>query len=349
MSEKVRDIESTVYLWFAANDTSGSAGDGASAAADVRLGGAAADAAPVLSVTPTLLSHTDYPAGCYEVEIAATTANGFAAGNDYAVFCTLAIDSQNPAGLVGEFRLEAANEAPNTVARIQDGLAQTGADGDTLETLSDQLDNVASAGDGARTIIFTLTDGAGTVANGLKTQVEDGSGNLVAGPLPTDSLGQRTYYLDDGSYKLVTPSTAVWQGNSEEVTVSASASVDVTLTAQTLPTPSAADKYVIILNAADEYGDLVGADAWTVKVTDVRPRGLSTANLVQLTERNAITVDGNGQASFEVSQETETVTLAITPTLADGTTGATETITVEIDADKADDEGRIYLADLMTD
>lgn len=98
-------LEDTIYLWFAANDTSGSGGDGANAAAHVRLAGAAAGAIPVLSPTPTLLSHANYPAGCYEIAVAATDGNGFAAGNTYAVFCTLAIDSQNPSGFVGAFTL----------------------------------------------------------------------------------------------------------------------------------------------------------------------------------------------------------------------------------------------------
>ena len=99
-------LETTVYFWFAANDTSGSGGDGATPLADVRLAGAAADAIPVLSPTPTLLSHANYPAGCYEVAVAATNANGFAANNTYAVFCTLAIGSQNPTGFVGSFDLK---------------------------------------------------------------------------------------------------------------------------------------------------------------------------------------------------------------------------------------------------
>lgn len=98
-------LEDTVYLFFAANDTAGSGGDGATPAFDVRLAGAAASAAPVLSGTPDLLSHANYPAGCHEVAVAATAANGFAAGNVYAVFCTLAIDSQNPTGFVGAFAL----------------------------------------------------------------------------------------------------------------------------------------------------------------------------------------------------------------------------------------------------
>lgn len=99
-------LDDTVYLWFAANDTSGSGGDGASPAADVRLAGAAADAAPVYSPTPVLLTHANYPAGAHEIAIVASAANGFAANNTYAVFCTLLVDSQNPTGFVGSFDLK---------------------------------------------------------------------------------------------------------------------------------------------------------------------------------------------------------------------------------------------------
>lgn len=101
-----RILEDTVYFWFASNDTSGSGGDGASPVYDVRLAGAAAGAIPVLSGSATLLSHANYPPGCHEVAIAATSGNGFSAGNTYAVFCTLAVDGQNPSGFVGAFSLE---------------------------------------------------------------------------------------------------------------------------------------------------------------------------------------------------------------------------------------------------
>lgn len=100
-----KTLGDTVYFWFGANDTDGSGNDGASAVFDVRLAGAAADAAPLLSGNATLLSHANYPAGCYEVAIAATAANGFAANATYAVFCTLLVDSQNPTGFVGSFVL----------------------------------------------------------------------------------------------------------------------------------------------------------------------------------------------------------------------------------------------------
>ena len=99
-------LEDTLYFGFASNATSGSADDGATPLFDVRLGGAAASAAPVLSGTPTLLTHANYSAGCYEVAVAATAANGFAAGNTYLVFVTLTVDSQTPAAMVGSFTLD---------------------------------------------------------------------------------------------------------------------------------------------------------------------------------------------------------------------------------------------------
>ena len=99
-------LEDTVYFWFGANDTSGSGDDGASPLYDVRLAGAAADAIPVLSGSPTLLTHANYSAGAHEVAVAATNANGFAATNTYAVFVTLLVDSQNPTGFAGSFTLD---------------------------------------------------------------------------------------------------------------------------------------------------------------------------------------------------------------------------------------------------
>jgi len=138
-------IDDTVYLWFAGNDTSGSGGDGASPAADVRLAGAAADAAPVYSPTPVLLSHANYPAGAYEIAIAATAGNGFATGNTYAVFCTLAIDSQNPTGFVGSFDTKPVESNPTQLGDSAQSLtdlkdfADTGYDPATHKAQSDLI------------------------------------------------------------------------------------------------------------------------------------------------------------------------------------------------------------------
>src|SRR4026207_850033 len=92
-------VGGTVYFWFAANTTAGSAGDGATPLFDVRLAGAAASAAPTASGTPTLLTHANYTDGLHEIAIDTT---GYANG-EYAVFCTLTISTVNPAGFVGSF------------------------------------------------------------------------------------------------------------------------------------------------------------------------------------------------------------------------------------------------------
>jgi len=214
-------IDDTVYFWFASNDTSGSGDDGAAPAADVRLAGAAAAAAPMYSPVPVLLSDAGYPPGAYEVAITASVANGFAADNTYAVFCTLAVDAQNPTGFVGSFdtmpvqanaieiesadptdtirdsivddanRIDASalnilsgHDPGANIAKAGDAMdliadaikavsydettawpvkaadtgatqiARVGADGDTLETLSDQIDGVPTTGElDARTLL----------------------------------------------------------------------------------------------------------------------------------------------------------------------------------------------------
>lgn len=136
---KYANLGDTLYFWFASNDTSGSGADGESPVADVRLAGAAVDAAPVLSPTPALLTHANYPDGCHEVAVAATEGNGFAAGNEYAVFCSLAVDSQNPTGFIGAFKLD----RPQVEVKEIDGSAVAATSG-KLHVLDDEGNAVAN-------------------------------------------------------------------------------------------------------------------------------------------------------------------------------------------------------------
>jgi hypothetical protein len=165
-------VDDTVYFWFAGNDTSGSGGDGASPAADVRLAGAAADVAPVYSPTPSLLSHVNYPAGAYEIAITASVANGFATGNTYAVFCTLAIDSQNPTGFVGSFDLKPVE---SNVTQI----------GDTAQSATDLKDFADSGYDPGSNKITGTADMRGTDSAALASEYTAGRAayldNLSAG------------------------------------------------------------------------------------------------------------------------------------------------------------------------
>ena len=188
MSHQHRTIGDTVYFWFASNDTSGSGDDGASAAFDVREAGAAAGAAPLLSGSPTLLSHANYPAGCYEVAVAATVGNGFAAGDTFAVFCTLAVDSQNPTGFVGSCNLGAipaavtswngvalstTNPLPNAAPDGAGGLPVSDAGGLDLDTLIGRLDAAITsrAAPGAEMDLVNAPNATAVTAiqNGLAT------------------------------------------------------------------------------------------------------------------------------------------------------------------------------------
>lgn len=153
---KYADLGQTLYYHFAAVDTGGSAVDGATPTCAVRLAGAAVDAVPVYSPTPTLLTHANYPAGYYEVAIAATAANGFAHGSEYAVFGGLTVDAELPQAPIGSFKLAAmptANLLRDTTVAALDGTNPTytftltdGPDFDNA--LKDQLVVVLDASNG---------------------------------------------------------------------------------------------------------------------------------------------------------------------------------------------------------
>lgn len=201
MTHKYQTLEDTVYFWFGANDTSGSGGDGATPVYDVRLGGAAAGAAPVLSGSATLLSHADYPAGAHEVAIAATAANGFAAGSTCGVFCTLLVDSQNPTGFVGSFTLD---PLPNT-------------------------------GTGARTVTVTVNDGSDPLES-ARVRFTKGAATYVQS---TDASGNATFNLDDGTYTVAISLVGYTYAGSSQV-VDGDETPTYSMTALTITAPSAA-------------------------------------------------------------------------------------------------------------
>jgi len=112
---KYVNLNDTVYLHFPVNNTEGSGASGVTPAVQIRRSGDVANAAPVYSATPYLLSHVSFPQGCYEVSIPATTGNGFIIGNEYNAFATISISSQNPTGYIGGFTLNPVNISQNIV------------------------------------------------------------------------------------------------------------------------------------------------------------------------------------------------------------------------------------------
>lgn len=166
----------TVYFWGAANNTSGSGADADSGDFnyDVRLAGGGAADAPIASGTGTLLTHANYPAGAYEVAIS-TSGPTYVAGNEYAVYATLLVDSQNPAGFLGSFVVRAASSTlADLVAAIAvdvaglDGAAMRGTDSAALAsawtaTRAGYLDELDAATDGAvaeivKTVLLELSN-----------------------------------------------------------------------------------------------------------------------------------------------------------------------------------------------
>lgn len=81
-------------------------------------------------------------------------------------------------------------------------LAHTGADSDTLETLSDQIDDVVTLGTGAIEFTYTLTSSVDSTpvadADIWVTTSNDPDDNIVASGT-TDQDGEVTFYLDAGT------------------------------------------------------------------------------------------------------------------------------------------------------
>jgi len=186
---KVIAIDNTTHFWFAANDTDGSGTDGATPAADVRLAGAAAADAPIISPTPVLLTHASYPAGCYEIAIDATVANGFAKDNEYAIFCTLAVGSTNPTGFVGSFNVVAAGDALLDAYEWAPGADVAAYD------LPDNVREILA-------VEYTDTDGD------LTKLKEISVGEYIEARIKSDTAGTPTSYVQHGSQLLLYPTPA---------------------------------------------------------------------------------------------------------------------------------------------
>lgn len=97
----------------------------------------------------------------------------------------------------------------------------SGADGDTLKTLSDQLDGISStAGAGSETVIIECLNAASAPLEGVAVWItSDSAGaSLTAGTLYSNSLGRATFYLDAGTYYCWRQGGALWS-NPETIVV----------------------------------------------------------------------------------------------------------------------------------
>lgn len=215
-------IDDVMPFPIGSNDTSGSGDDGASPTGFVRKVGDGAGVAPVHEPTPILLTHVNFPAGCYALEITASAGNGYANGEKYLVYTSLAVDAQNPTGALGGFELSADG-----------GVALRGTDGDNLKDLSDQIDNTAAPGD-----LMGLADDAITPAKyndvaayipyaggiwidsgAANTNTVVGVDGLPSNPVSTfaaartlaDAIGTKKYYIVNDSTLTLAATHLNWE------------------------------------------------------------------------------------------------------------------------------------------
>lgn len=223
-----------------------------------------------------------------------------------------------------------------------------GADNDTLETLSDQLDDVGTgdataanqstiiaalstkptavqidtrlssthgsgtwggaAGSGARTIVFTVSDGEGTLANGISASIKDADDNTVAGPLATNSLGQVTFYLDDNEgaevYEFVVPSTTTWTGGTAEVSVDGDASVSITLVPKTIAGPSDANYCRVFCYAKEPDGSIPSSGTLSLeKIHSPSVTGTGASQVTIVLGDSTRAIDDDGYAYIDILRE----------------------------------------------
>ncbi len=115
-------------------------------------------------------------------------------------------------------------------------VARTGADSDTLETLSDQIDALTpSGGDGARTVVVTVTDGTNPLVNAA-VRATDANG-VTSWALRTDENGQCTFTLGDDTWTLAASLTG-YSHESEKLVVDGDKTPTLEMTLVAVPGPS---------------------------------------------------------------------------------------------------------------
>jgi len=180
--------------------------------------------------------------------------------------------------------------------------ALQGEDGDTLETLSDQLDAVATAvdsivpdtGDGANSHLFTVTNDSDVALEDATIRVQKGSTSYQT---TTDENGEATFNLANGTWTWVatcsgcTGSTGTFTSDADEDPV------DIELTAITFTAPSSDNQVVGYIYTRNEDDSDVEAGV-TVYLRCTSPP--TTPDGVGLPRPHTDTSDANGLVTFNL-------------------------------------------------
>lgn len=138
MTTEYVELSGTVYMGFGLNDSAGADDADSTPVFDVRLAGATASDIPILSGNCTLLSHANYEKGNYEVGIACTSGNGFAADKSYLVYVSATVNTTVFTSMIGVIKT-----TPLTTARDLGQCLKT-----TVATVTSQTELKLTAGSG---------------------------------------------------------------------------------------------------------------------------------------------------------------------------------------------------------
>lgn len=235
-------------------------------------------------------------------------------------------------------------------AALTSGLTTVGSVG---KRIADYLDAAVSSliGSGAVTVTVTVTDGTDPLEGVPVTIRDQAEAARVAGPINTDASGEAVFYLDDATaYRAIPRTTLFLTGGAQNFTTAGATAVTCTMTRAALPTPTDADCYLLHNQERRIEGDVAYAGI-EVYVQDLHWYGRqdAAADAIRSPIGTTYTADADGLWSFEIAKAAfdagAVLTLVRTRWMADATT-QTETINAVLDADAADDEDRVALADL---
>jgi hypothetical protein len=235
---KYASLNDTVYFFFSVNNTAGSGTHGDTTGTGTIPGEAqfyVRCAQDPITAPPTYRwwaqgldsTYGLYPPGCYQVTVPATGANGFIAGNTYAVFASLFVSVQNPTGFVGEFTLAPVQanvlQSLGTPVTNEDGTMASATPTTITFPNFDSAGNVIPDQDQYDYCVLQIVGGTGVNQFVLTTTAVPfitGTGgaeareyNVLAGTMPT-TLDNTSKYVIRGKWK----TNSIYWDNSPIVT-----------------------------------------------------------------------------------------------------------------------------------
>ncbi len=199
----------------------------------------------------------------------------------------------------GEHRINAEDPLATTDLDATE-LAIRGADSDTLETLSDQLDNV-TVPTGARQVTIHVEDTGGASIPGAQVSIYDSLNTTFLTRGVTDTDGDYVVALDDATYQLRIIKDLFSFTTPEPLVVTADATEDFVGTGFVTPTPSSADLCAVYGTLRDTAGVVIAGAC--VEAYAVTPQ---VSGSVQVGDRIAHTsTNTSGYFILELTKEME--------------------------------------------